>query len=158
MEPTTHPAPTVPATPTSNNSNPPGIPADDPPMPKEVWLGPPFVPDPNTVVIRRDGDDPPPDCPELVEDLADHVDDIDMMAHCLEFLVGEIPRLDAPGAERALKRVGRMAGHVAEAASTAALRADAAVKLVRRPRKAPSGDNGNGGANGNGNGHDGGEQ
>ena len=95
-----------------------------------------------TVSQPNGNNNPPPDCPQLVEQLAEYVDEADMFAHCLVFLIGEIPRTDAEGAERALKRVGRMAEHVAKVATTAALQAHAAVEIVRGSH---GGSNGNGG-------------
>ena len=96
-------------------------------------------------------DNPPPDCPALVEQLAEYADDLDVLARCVVLLVGEMPRLGKPDAERALRRVGRMAERVANVATTAALHAQAAVEMVRAERKHngdSNGGDGNGGSNG----------
>ena len=92
------------------------------------------------------GDNPPPDCPQLVEMLAEYADDIDSQAGYIVFLLDKMPRLSEPGAEHALRRVGRAVARIANVATTAAFNAHVAVEIVRGSHKrGGSNDNGSGG-------------
>ena len=126
------------------DANVPASPTDD--NPKRPPQDPLHLP---TMFDAGGGGNSPPDCPALVEQLAEFTDDLDALARCVVLLVGEIPRLGKPDAERALLRVGRMAERLAGVATSAALHAHSAVEIVRGSHKRDNGgDNGNGEAGG----------
>ena len=127
------------------DANVPASPTDDNPERKEAAPERPpqdtlYLP---TMFSSSDGDNPPPDCPQLVEMLAEYADDIDSQAGYIVFLLDKMPRLSEPGAEHALRRVGRAVARIANVATTAALNAHVAVEMVRGSHKR-SGDNGGG--------------
>ena len=119
------------------DANVPASPTDDNPERKTAAPGRPpqdtlYLP---TIFSSSGGDNPPPDCPQLVEMLAEYADDIDSQAGYLVFLLDKMPRLSEPGAEYALRRVGRAVARIANVATTAALNAHVAVEIVRGSHK-----------------------
>ena len=129
------------------DANVPAPPMDDNPERKEAAPERPpqdtlYLP---TMFSSSGGDNPPPDCPQLVEMLAEYADDIDSQAGYLVFLLDKMPRLGGPAAEHALRRVGRAVARIANVATTAALNAHVAVEIVRGSHKRENGGNGEGG-------------
>ena len=148
MKATTHPDPNVPPTdPTSN----PDSPGDMAP----ANIGHPIKLDPGVVVEvgNGNGDDGDDDgngngngdekCIESLEDLVQRLGNLDALAYCAQFLLGEIPRDPSPSADAPMRRLWRIVEILANDISRALRFADGAVAIVRGSHR--KGDNGSGG-------------
>ena len=140
--------PTVPSP--NPNDNPE---AEIPPVPKEVWLGLPVVIDDdggNGDGANSNGCDGNHDdeCAQYLEELVQRLGDLDALAYCALFLLGEIPRDPSPSAEAPMRRLWRIVERIASEINDGLRFANAAVAFVRgshRKRGGNDDDGSNGG-------------
>ena len=134
---TTPLAPTVPPTDTNDNPNT----GDMPP----ANIGQPIKLDPDVTVEtgHNGGDDDDGDgdggngnrnddeCAQHLEELVQRLGDLDALAYCARFLLGEIPRDPSPSAEAPMRRLWRIVERIASEIDDALGFANAAVAFVR---------------------------
>ena len=134
MKATTPRDPTLP--PTNPNDNP-----HDPP----ANIGHPIKLDPGVIVEtghNGNGDDDgngndgngnrdDDECAQHLEELVQRLGDLDALAYCARFLLGEIPRDPSPSAEDPTRRLWRIVERIASEIDDALRFANAAVAFVR---------------------------
>ena len=70
-------------------------------------------------------------CIESLEDLVQRLGNLDALAYCAQFLLGEIPRDPSPSAEAPMRRLWRIVERIASEIDDALRFANAAVAFVR---------------------------
>jgi len=89
-------------------------------------------------------------CIESLEDLVQRLGNLDALAYCALFLLGEIPRDPSPSAEAPTRRLWRIVEILANDIGRALRFADAAVAILRGSHRKRGGNDD--GSNGNGGG------
>ena len=131
---TTHPDPNVSPTDPTSNPNPDDMPPAN--------IGHPIKLDPGVTVEtgHNGGDDDDgngngnrddDECAQHLEELVQRLGDLDALAYCARFLLGEIPRDPSPSAEAPTRRLWRIVERIASEIDDALRFANAAVAFVR---------------------------
>ena len=156
--------PTVPPSDTNDNPNP----SDTPDVPAGPRDKQPTIPLVDAVVVRHkhgngnggngdddggNGDDDngnrDDECAQHLEELVQRLGDLDALAYCAQFLLGEIPRDPSPSAEAPMRRLWRLVERIASETNDALGFANAAVAFVRGShRKRGGNDDGTGSGGG----------
>jgi len=156
--------PTVPPPDPNDNPNPSDTP-DVPAGPRDKAPTFPLVAGPMVIPDKRgnrngNGDDEGADgngnghrdekCIESLEDLVQRLGNLDALAYCALFLLGEIPRDPSPSAEAPMRRLWRMVEILANDIGRALQFADATVAIVRGSHRSNDGGSNDDGTSGGG--------